>query len=232
LTTDRPRRRERLSPEVRREQLLTVAARILASDGLTGVSMDRVAREARVSKGLVYNYFRDCHALLCGLLRRELHAIWRKQVEATRGDPTFDGLVRSTTRVYLRHVAEHGELLRPLLAEPSIAADVAKERAPKRPTIVREFAERMSREYGVPIRSALAACDLLLDLSPAASRRMMETGESPQYLEELIVGLVAGAASALAHGVRPKAARKPATPHKRRAARRPVAPARLPRGRS
>jgi AcrR family transcriptional regulator len=227
----RPRQRERLSPELRRERLLSFAARIVTRDGLTGMSMERVAREAQVSKGLVYNYFGDCQTLLCGLLRRELDAIWHKQVDATRDVRSFDGLVRITTRVYLQHVAEHGELLRPLLAEPSLAGEVGKERTPNRASVVQVFAKRMVRAYGMPLEAALAACDLLLDLSPAASRRMMETGESPEYLEELIVQLVHGAAQAVTRAAQRKVV-LPAQPAKaRRPPRRPAVVARLPRAR-
>jgi hypothetical protein len=56
----------------------------------------------------------------------------------------------------------------------------------------------MARDYDLPMEPALVACDLLLDLGAAASRRMMETGESPAYLEELCVVMVEGAARAVA----------------------------------
>jgi AcrR family transcriptional regulator len=211
VTPSRTKRiRERLDPAVRRGRLLDAAARIVIRSGLTGISMEGVARVAGVSKGLVYNYFPTCHAMLCDLLRRELDAIWRKQVEVVKDVDDFVGLARLTTRQYLQHVAEHGELLRPLLADPTLAAQMGTERATGRAATVRFFAKRMARDYSIPLEPALVACDLLLDLGAAASRRMMETGESPAYLEDLCVVMVVGAASAVARRQEAKlAARAP-----------------------
>jgi AcrR family transcriptional regulator len=198
MTAIRSKRvRERLDPAVRRGRLLDAAARIVTRSGLTGITMEGVARAAGVSKGLVYNYFPTCHALLCDLLRRELDAIWLKQVEVVQEVDDFVGLARLTTRQYLQHVAEHGELLRPLLADPTLAAQMGTERATGRAATVRFFAKRMARDYGLPLEPALAACDLLIDLGAAASRRMMETGESPAYLEDLCVVMIEGAARAV-----------------------------------
>jgi AcrR family transcriptional regulator len=205
MTQARTKRiRERLDPAVRRGRILDAAARIVTRYGLTGVSMEGVARAAGVSKGLVYNYFPTCHALLCDLLRRELDAIWRKQVEVVQGVDDFVGVARLSTRQYLQHVTEHGELLRPLLADPTLASQMGTERATGRAATVRFFAKRMARDYSIPMEAALPACDLLLDLGAAASRRMVESGESPRYLEELCVSMIEGAVQAVAREHRTK----------------------------
>ena len=211
--------RVRLDPQLRRSLLLDAAARIVTRSGLTGISMERVARVAGVSKGLVYNYFPTCHALLCDLLKRELDAIWRKQVNAVAGVESFGEIARLTTREYLQHTAQHGELLRPLLADPTLAAQMGTERAAGRVATVRFFAKRMARDYAVPMQPAQVVCDLLLDLGAAASRRMMETGESPAYLEELCVVLVEGASRELSR--RFKRATSPRLPRSTPALSRP-----------
>lgn len=171
-------------------RLLHVAARIVADEGLTAVSMRRVATEAGVSKALVYNYFPSCQQLLYELLRRESVAVHEKQVAVAQGVTDFVELTRVVTRVYLRHVAEHGELLRPLMAEPALTAQLQRETRVGRPRAVRLFARLMSEQYGIPPQHAHAAADLLIGLSGAAGRRMQETGETPEYLEDLCVQLV------------------------------------------
>ncbi|HVY16401.1 MAG TPA: TetR/AcrR family transcriptional regulator [Rhodopila sp.] len=45
-----------LSPE-KRDQILQGASRVFAADGYEGASMARIAQEAGVSKGTLYNYF-------------------------------------------------------------------------------------------------------------------------------------------------------------------------------
>lgn len=51
-----------LSPE-KRKQILLGAARVFAADGYEGASMARIAAEAGVSKGTLYNYFESKAAL-------------------------------------------------------------------------------------------------------------------------------------------------------------------------
>ena len=69
--TDPQRKRTRLAPEARREQILDEAARLTLEEGLYAVSMERLARDVGVSKGLVYNYYPTRDALLAALLHRE-----------------------------------------------------------------------------------------------------------------------------------------------------------------
>jgi AcrR family transcriptional regulator len=219
--------RRRLDPELRKTRLLRVAAEIVVRDGLTSISMQRVAERAGVSKGLVYNYFPSCQALLYELLRRESATIYEKQVAAARDIEDFVELLRVVTRVYLRHVAEHGHLLRPLLAEPALAAELEREHRTVRPRAVRRFSRLMHEQYGIPLPDAVAAADLLMDLSGAAARRMQETGESPEYLEDLCVQLVLRGVDGLANGLDRQASVPMATTRARAPAKR-VRPARVP----
>lgn len=206
--------RRRLLPEDRKTRLLQVAATIVVRDGLTSINMQRVAEEAGVSKGLVYNYFPSRQILLYELLRRETSTIHDKQVAAARGVKDFVELLRVVTGVYLRHVAEHGHLLRPLMAEPSLTAELERENRTVRPRAIRLFSRLMHDQYGIPLPDAVAASDILMDLSGAAARRMQETGESPDYLEDLCVQLVLTGVEGLTRGLdrhasAPKVAARP-----------------------
>ncbi|MER7796753.1 TetR/AcrR family transcriptional regulator [Microbacterium sp. NPDC096154] len=52
-----PDRRTRLSPEERRRQLIAIGVGLLAHQPLEAVTIERVAAEAGVSRGLVFRYF-------------------------------------------------------------------------------------------------------------------------------------------------------------------------------
>ena len=65
-----PKRRTRLSPEVRRDQLLDAAAAVIAGEGTQAMTMERIAEGAGVSKALVYRYFANRSALLLELYER------------------------------------------------------------------------------------------------------------------------------------------------------------------
>jgi AcrR family transcriptional regulator len=61
----------RLPPEQRREQLLDAALTIIARDGYAGVSIESIAREAGVTRPVVYSVFAGLGPLLYALLDRQ-----------------------------------------------------------------------------------------------------------------------------------------------------------------
>ena len=74
-----PRRRP---PDVRREQILDAAERVLVERGLAATTMADVAEAAAVAKGTVYLYFRSKAELLAGLRAR-----YFERFAAMLGDP-------------------------------------------------------------------------------------------------------------------------------------------------
>jgi AcrR family transcriptional regulator len=69
------RRRQRLSPEQRREQLATAAVEVLAAHGYRGASADAIVAQAGVSKGLLWHYFADLDDLMAHTARWTLMTI-------------------------------------------------------------------------------------------------------------------------------------------------------------
>src|SRR2546423_15285903 len=55
--TARPKRRIRLGTDARRMQLLALARAAFSDRAYDEVSIDDLAREAKISKGLLYHYF-------------------------------------------------------------------------------------------------------------------------------------------------------------------------------
>lgn len=60
--------RQRLAPELRRQQLIRVAYRILANEGPEGMQISEVAARAGVSRPLVYRFFANRTELLVAVL--------------------------------------------------------------------------------------------------------------------------------------------------------------------
>ena len=95
----------RMAPDQRRDQLLDAALRIIVRDGIHRVSIDTVAREAGVTRPVVYGLFDDTNALLRASLDREERAILAQLAEITPapggGDPAaaalafLDGFLRA-----------------------------------------------------------------------------------------------------------------------------------------
>jgi AcrR family transcriptional regulator len=72
-TAGRPR--QRLSPDERRDQLVAAAVVVLARSGFAGATADAIARQAGLSKGLLWHYFSDLDDLMEVTARRTLIAL-------------------------------------------------------------------------------------------------------------------------------------------------------------
>jgi len=80
--------RRREEKERRRDEILDAAADVAAETGFDAITMDQVARKARLSRALVYVYFRDkmdMHFALCG---RALELLLQRFGEAIAAQPT------------------------------------------------------------------------------------------------------------------------------------------------
>ena len=87
-------RGSRMEPADRQEQIVRVAATHLSRDGAAGVSMSSIAKDAGVTRALIYRYFPGKQALLDAVLRHESERL----LAATEPDPKLsarDNLHRS-----------------------------------------------------------------------------------------------------------------------------------------
>lgn len=192
------RRRQRLAPEARAAQILDAAARLLLSEGFTEVSMERLGREAGVSKALVYNYFPNRNELLRALLLREMGLMRESQTVAVKAAETFEELVRRTTRLYIENMKSRGALLRKLWAEPAVAGSLAEENLRGRDEAMRYLARRVSREYGLPREVALPAVDMQMAMTEAAAQHLAQSHDDVDFATEICVTLLLGGLDALA----------------------------------
>src|SRR5215212_11097270 len=69
----------------RRAEIVDAAEAVYAESGWDSVTMDQVARRARLSRALVYVYFRDKEDLLFALVQRSLAALRERFVAVQQG---------------------------------------------------------------------------------------------------------------------------------------------------
>ena len=98
--------RTRLSPEQRREQLLDLGVRLLGSRSVDELSIDLLAEEAGISRGLLYHYFGSKQGFHEAVVR---HAAARlvEQTAPPRGGAPLDRLLASITAYVDYVVANH-----------------------------------------------------------------------------------------------------------------------------
>jgi AcrR family transcriptional regulator len=75
-----------MPPEARREQLLDAAIAVIAREGYGGVSIDAIAREADVTRPVVYGVFDGLGQLLYALLDRQEERALNQLLEALPTD--------------------------------------------------------------------------------------------------------------------------------------------------
>ena len=82
----RGRPRAEVAPDAR-AALLDAAAKAFASHGYAGASVDRIAREAGLSKGTFYWHFDSKEELFLGLIEERIDGPARALMEVTRTAP-------------------------------------------------------------------------------------------------------------------------------------------------
>ena len=92
--------------ERRRNDILDAAERVASASGLESLSMDQVAREARLSRGLLYVYFQDKHDLESGICERALIGLHGRLVSLVVEKQSGLERVVALGRAYVAFAAE------------------------------------------------------------------------------------------------------------------------------
>lgn len=98
-TTQPAKGRTRLSPDRRREQLLDLGVRLLATRSLDELSIDLLAEEAGISRGLLYHYFGNKTAFHEAVVRHAADDLIAQTAPPPGGEPLERLLVSVTAYV-------------------------------------------------------------------------------------------------------------------------------------
>ena len=83
-------KRVRLNPQARREQLLELGVRMLTTRTLDELSVEELAEQAGISRGLLFHYFRNKQDFHRAVVQRAADEL----LEITAPDPTLEPLLR------------------------------------------------------------------------------------------------------------------------------------------
>jgi len=133
--------------ENRRDQIVKAAVRLFSETGYFQTTIDDIAKEADVSKGLIYLYFKDKHDLLFYALRFVLE-LYDKDISSLLGKYTSPlAVLRMALRTYCHLVNDHKQ-------ETVLAYRSTKDLAPAERTHVKLQEAKSCRV----LRSCLEAC--------------------------------------------------------------------------
>lgn len=190
-TAEKAKIKRRYSPEVRRSMILDAAAMMVENEGISQVSMERVAKHAQISKSLIYKYFENITEILRELLERELITLRRAQFAAAEEARTFEDMVRGVTKVYLRYIKKRGMLIERLQSDPAIS-QIKNPAAYDREVAVDYFAKIVHDNFDIPMETARAVTDISFGVPVSAGAYVLRHKVDMDELEDITVSMIIG----------------------------------------
>ena len=176
--------------------ILDCAAKLVADEGVSAVTMERLGIEAGISKALVYNYFPSVTELLQTLLTREYRHLRRAQLKVAERAETLEQMVRRVTKVYLSYISERGLIIERLSMEPSVANSGDPNKYGRDPA-VNYLAEILSDNFNIDIEVARATVDISYGMPTAAGQYLIHHDTSLQKVEDITVAMILGSYQAI-----------------------------------
>jgi AcrR family transcriptional regulator len=178
-----------LSPKARRNMILDCAAKLVAGEGVSAVTMERLGTEAKISKALVYNYFPSVTLLLQTLLTHEYSHLRRVQLDAAESAETLEQMVRRVTKVYLSYISDGGLIIERLSLEPSVANSGDPNKYGRDPA-VNYFAEILCDNFNLDIEVARATTDISYGMPTAAGQYLIHNDINLQTIDDITVAMI------------------------------------------
>jgi len=110
----------------RKAQLLDVARKVFGAKGFHGVSMEDVAREAGVTKPILYDHFSSKEALYLALLDADAQTLEGRIREALAAPTGNRERIRASFQAYFDFVDEHAEGFRLMMQETVGTDDLSR----------------------------------------------------------------------------------------------------------
>jgi AcrR family transcriptional regulator len=169
----------RMTGEARREQILDVTEDIVEAAGFHSVSIDRVAREAGITRPVVYTHFGDLEGLLNALVdrgnRRTLAAL--AQIVPTQPGGKPEVVLLESLKGYLEIVRDDPATWRLALLPPESAPAILRTRiARDRANVVRALAAVVEPWLGGEADPVLVARSLVA-MAEESARIVLEDPE-------------------------------------------------------
>jgi AcrR family transcriptional regulator len=132
VAATRPKRRIRLDNDERRAQLLQLARKAFSDRSYDEVSIDDLAREAKISKGLLYHYFPTKRDLYVAGLREIADELVKRCTDVPNDLPPIER-VKAGLDAYIDHIWTHSRAFVSLMrggigSDPEVAQVVESTR--------------------------------------------------------------------------------------------------------
>ncbi|WP_183092205.1 TetR/AcrR family transcriptional regulator [Nocardioides stalactiti] len=199
-----PRKRryaKRLPKEERREHLLDATLRVLVREGYGKVSIDAIAKEAGVTRPVVYGAYDGLEPLLHALLDRTRQRALTQAMALLHdaGNPTdVDAWVLEAVSLLIDQVRADPDVWRPVLGITQNAPAIVRDRIAETREVIRQYiasglAAGLQLRGGPQLDTEVVA-HLVLVTAEEFGRMMLE--DPPRYQKDRLVAALAGLLSA------------------------------------
>jgi AcrR family transcriptional regulator len=178
------------APE-RRAQLLDVARKVFGNSGFHAVSMEEVAKEAGITKPILYDHFSSKKDLYLALLDEDLADLHEKVKQALASPKGNRERIRASFQAYFDFVDEQAAGFRLLMQETVGAEGEFRERvAQVRDQILAEVADLIERESGHRLDREHAEIVSLALIGMAETNAQRNVNASPAHRKKAVDLLV------------------------------------------
>ena len=153
--------RPRLAAAERREQLLDVAAGIVAAGGARALTIDAVVAKAEVHRPVVYRHFANAEVLLDAVVERELARLHAATDSAVAGVTGFEARMRAAVGAWMELFARDPVVMSIALVRPPSNDPLRARRREQNRLAVRFVAAEFATEGVTPLDAEIAGATLL-----------------------------------------------------------------------
>ncbi|MFD5827416.1 TetR/AcrR family transcriptional regulator [Lentzea sp. NPDC060358] len=159
-----PRRKPRqVRAELTRDRILTAAAHVFTEHGYAAGTTNRIAEQARVSIGSLYQYFPNKDAILAELMVRHIdRGAWRRAEDLDLSPGTLEAVVRALVRDAVDNHRDDPRLLRIMIEEGQLSDELRATITRHGEQRVAEVRDLFARHPDVRVRDLAAAAELVV----------------------------------------------------------------------
>jgi AcrR family transcriptional regulator len=191
------RKRERLTRENRRELIFKVATEIALEEGVRAITVERIAAELSVTKGLLYQHFESREQLLAALAEREIKDLVDRRIFNAARDDDFSGALHKVLAIYFNHVGERGPLLQVFVSDPPVVDALPQECLTIWAQAKGVTRQMVKAKFGLSEPVLSDAVGLILALVAQAGRQVADRLTTRELAEDLTLNMIIGGLTSL-----------------------------------
>ena len=178
--------RTRLSPADRREQLLGATKQYIVKNGLNSLTMDSIAKQANVSKPLLYKYFDTRLELLQDLLVSEDERRYTKIKRELASAAGYEQIVYAVVNHNFDE-RSRGDVFQVLADQPDIDTALQSIRKTRRGGVGKMLVQAMMEEYAISRKDAQRMTRMASAASiSAAEHYALNGGDRASYVNLVV----------------------------------------------